>query len=79
MLKEFLLVIALPATVLSSIIFFVGEVHGSYQCNNYSDMTGKNVKYIIFDICYIETEDGWQRYDEYKSRNIGRDSLEVFR
>jgi hypothetical protein len=46
-----------------------------YQCNQYEEITGKETKYSPFDKCYISTENGWQRWDEYKVRVIAKDSL----
>lgn len=47
----------------------------NYQCNNYQQLTGKETKYVQFDICYIKTDAGWQRYDEYKARAIASEGL----
>lgn len=46
-----------------------------YQCNQYEEITGKETKYSHFDSCYISTENGWQRWDEYKVRVIAKDSF----
>lgn len=54
----------------------VAELHGRYQCNTYQEITGTETKWVLLDTCYLNTEQGWQRYDEYKHRNIAHDSLE---
>lgn len=38
------------------------------MCSNYQDITGCNTKYLWYDSCYVETKQGWQRWDEYKQR-----------
>lgn len=48
---------------------------GSYQCHNYAAITGKNTKWATMDVCYIETKDGWQRWDEYVKRATGSEGL----
>ena len=41
---------------------------GQRSCNNYKEMTGKNTEYKYFDSCYVETENGWQKWDEYLAK-----------
>lgn len=45
-----------------------------YSCGKYEEMTGKKTTHIAFDSCYIETSEGWQRWDEYKARAFGNES-----
>lgn len=47
----------------------------AYQCENYEEITGKRTKYANFDACYIETAEGFQRYDEYKARAVASEGL----
>lgn len=51
------------------------DLYGSYQCSAYHKITGKAVKWQTLDICYIETPDGWQRWDEYTKRAIASEGL----
>lgn len=39
-----------------------------YQCDNYQDITSITTRWVAFDACYIKTDKGWQRWDEYKAR-----------
>ena len=41
----------------------------AWQCGNYTEVTGRDSKYISFDSCYVKTVDGgWIRYDSnYKN------------
>ncbi len=48
----------------------LGNISGAYTCNNYQDMTGITTKWVAVDACYVKTEKGWQRWDEYKARAI---------
>ena len=63
---------------LISLLFVLG-IGGNeferYQCNQYSKITGKQTVYSNFDVCYVMTESGLQRWDEYKIRYIARDGL----
>ena len=54
--------------VLVVIVCGLGNIDGSYTCKNYQDVTGITTKWITVDACYIKTEKGWQRWDEYKAR-----------
>ena len=56
------------------IVFFANEV-SKYQCESYSKITAKETKYNNWDICYIKTQEGWQRWDEYKYRSISSEGL----
>jgi hypothetical protein len=47
----------------------------SYKCSSYAEMTGKRTEYKWFDSCYVETKDGWQRWDEYKVRAAASEGL----
>ena len=46
----------------------IGNIAGVYTCKNYQDVTGITTKWVTVDSCYIKTEKGWQRWDEYKAR-----------
>lgn len=47
----------------------------NYQCSNYQKVTGKETKYVLFDTCYVQTADGFQRWDEYKIRAAASEGL----
>ena len=72
---DFLLVVGLP--ILALFALFVAGLHfyGKYQCENYQEITGKKTQYASFDTCYIETGNGFQRWDEYKARSIASEGL----
>mgnify|MGYP005845380877 CR=1 FL=1 len=38
------------------------------SCNNYESMTGIKTTWVNWDACYIHTDNGWRRWDEYKMR-----------
>ena len=40
------------------------------SCSNYSEMTGKETKWLFLDACYVNTESGWIRYDERIRKNF---------
>ena len=49
----------------------------SYKCGNYEKVTGKATKWIFMDDCYVQTDAGWQRWDEYKDRAIASEGLKT--
>ena len=49
----------------------------SYKCGNYEKVTGKATKWIFMDECYVQTNAGWQRWDEYKDRAIASERLKA--
>lgn len=53
----------------------IAEIASRYQCNNYEEATGKETKYLLLDSCYVKTDAGWQRWDEYKNRSIASEGL----
>lgn len=73
-MTEVLAVIAAFALFIGGILGTV-DIYGRYQCNNYKEVTGKNAKWKTLDVCYIETADGWQRWDEYTKRAIASEGL----
>lgn len=50
----------------------LGHFYGSYQCGQYEDITGYETKYSAFDMCYVQHDGEWKRWDEYKAiqRNV---------
>jgi hypothetical protein len=56
-------------------ILLLGDLWGRYQCSNFEKITGKQTRYATMDICYINTKDGWQRWDEYKLRAAASEGL----
>ena len=62
------LLIAIP--VFSSINYFVYR-----SCLNYSEVTGRATVYKHFDSCFVQTPQGYQRWDEYKNRAIASEGL----
>ena len=76
--KELAVAIGVILGVLALIgggIMLLSNIYGSYQCESYSRLTGKNTRWNTLDICYIETAQGWQRWDEYTKRAIASEGL----
>jgi hypothetical protein len=61
-----LLLIALA--VFFSGIIGLNNMHRRYQCAQYERLTGIPTVYSNWDVCYVETKDGLQRWDEYTMR-----------
>ncbi len=61
--------------LLFAVIMVLGHLYASYQCSNYAQITGKETRFAAFDICYIKTADGWQRWDEYVKRAAASEGL----
>jgi len=47
-------------------LFLLIDSYIRYQCSNYESVTGKEVKYMAFDTCYINHNGVFMRWDEYK-------------
>lgn len=56
-------------------VLFIADRFSSYQCSNFQEMTGRTTKYLVLDACYVSTPEGWQRYDEYRSRAAASEGL----
>jgi hypothetical protein len=67
----------MAVVMLVGIVLVVGPSnwHGSYQCRKYETITGKATKWVPLDECYVQTADGWQRWDEYKLRAVASEGL----
>ena len=57
------------------VILLIGHLYSDYVCSNYEVITGIETKHVVMDTCYLNTENGWQRYDEYIARVTTKDSL----
>lgn len=55
-------------------ILGISNAYGSYQCKNFHEITGKETRYATLDICYVNTDSGWMRWDEYIKRNVGTEA-----
>jgi hypothetical protein len=66
---------ALSILLLICAVMFASNVYGSYQCASYERITGKKTMWQTLDICYIQTADGWQRWDEYTKRAVASEGL----
>ena len=76
--KEIAIVIGVCLGLIALVVggvMLASNIMGSYQCESYSRITGKNTKWNTLDICYVQTADGWQRWDEYKNRAIASEGL----
>lgn len=58
-------------------LIFVSNYWESYRCGNYEKITGKATKWVFVDACYIQTDAGWQRWDEYTDRAIASEGLKA--
>lgn len=67
-MKELLLFLSI---VVGGLILVIGSVVmlESYQCDNYSKITGKKTKYSALT-CYVQTSKGMIPYDEMKARSV---------
>ena len=74
-LKIFIAVILMFLMGIFSLLIIPSEIYGRYVCSNYEDMTGKQTNWVAFDSCYVLTDDGFQRWDEYKSRVTASEGL----
>jgi hypothetical protein len=68
------MILLVLGTVIGGVLF-AGNAAGAYQCNNYAELTGKETRWVTLDTCYIKTERGWQRWDEYIARGIASEGL----
>lgn len=74
-LIKFILLSTPFVVAIFAVVIYLGNKYSSYQCSNYSRITGKETIYAEFDTCYIKSEQGYQRWDEYKARAIASDGL----
>ena len=56
-------------------VLFISDFAIERSCNNYSMITGKEVTRMFLDDCYVKTEQGFQRWDEYKARSTASEGL----
>ena len=69
MIKDLAVILGLILVLIGGFMAVVNE-YGAYQCKNYAKITGKETHWMTFDVCYIKTKQGFQRYDEYKMRAV---------
>lgn len=60
----FLTIIAIALAAL----FYGGDRYMSYVCGNFGELSGKEVKYVAFDTCYVKVDNSFIRYSEYEAR-----------
>jgi len=71
--KDLLIVACITIAVLLAVFAPIAaliEFSEWRACANYQAMTGKATKRITLDACYVQTDSGWQRWDEYKARAV---------
>lgn len=61
--------------ILGGSVAAITEAVANHQCTTYERFAGIGTRRAIFDVCYVNTEDGWQRWDEYKARSTAKDAL----
>ena len=64
-----------PVIMIFTGLGVVVNSHERYTCDNYKEITGKNTKHASFDSCYVETDEGYQRWDEYMLRSTASEGL----
>jgi hypothetical protein len=72
-MRDFLYCVGMPVGVVVAFVgtlFVLGNFYSEYQCSAYQKITGVETRYSQFDVCYVNTKSGWQRWDEYKARII---------
>lgn len=74
---EFFAMLFLAIGLLFGGIMLGANYWASYKCGNYEKATGKATKWIFMDDCYVQTDAGWQRWDEYKDRAIASEGLKA--
>lgn len=74
-MKDMLLFTALGMAVIVTLAVGVGNAEMWYKCRSYQQATGKQTKYKLLDACYVKTNEGWQRWDEYKIRAAASEGL----
>ncbi len=60
---------------LLGIAFIITIAEGEYTCGNYEEMSGRKTKYLWLDECYVKTDSGYQRWDEYTARATASEGL----
>ena len=73
-MKETISALVVIGLILGAIVF-AADIYGRYVCSNYELLTGKETKWVSFDVCYVKAAEGWQRYDEYKFRSVASEGL----
>jgi hypothetical protein len=76
--KDFLKFLSALVLLLGGFFCALGafaHYYGQYQCANYARITGKATQWAALDTCYIQTAEGWQRWDEYKIRATASEGL----
>jgi len=66
----FFLKTAISGIIIILSIFVIADRICAYQCSNYEKITNKETKWMFLDSCYINTDNGWQRWEEYKMRAV---------
>lgn len=69
-----LIVIIAVAALLIIFTIIGADQYQKYQCNNYSEVTNKEVKYKHFDACYVKVGNTYQRWNEYLYRSATNQS-----
>lgn len=54
--------VAVCVVVIGLFIYGI-DAYSEWQCDNYNELTGRDTKYINFDVCYVNVNDEWVRYD----------------
>ena len=76
-LFEFFSTAFIAAALLSGGIILGANYWQSYRCDNYEKVTGKATRWMFMDECYVQTEAGWLRWDEYRYRLSAREKLKI--
>lgn len=76
--QDFLIVVGIVLG-LAFVVFttVLGTAHAleGYACRTYSEVTGRKTQFRFIAGCFVETDSGWQVWDEYKARAIASEGL----
>lgn len=71
--KDLIVMAGIGASVLL-VAGLLAESYGRHQCSNYAIINGAETRWATLDACYVQTAQGWQRWDEYKARATASES-----
>lgn len=71
----FLLLAAAATGLIGGATFTIADAFRQYDCNAYSEVTGRETRYVDFNTCYVRYGDEWYSLDEHKAIVIARENL----
>lgn len=73
---DFFAPVLLFAVIIIGGVVFLGNYWEAYRCRQYTEITGRETKWVFLDTCYIYTGDDWLRRDEYAAVSTAREGLQ---